>query len=382
MKGKKIVSMVLAVCLLMGMVPFAQAANAPKVMLKGGELSSDGTVTLTVSIEGNPGIAAYQLYFYYDTDVFEAMNVLAGESFLGKGSMLINSIALADERGVYDGKTGKDGMLAMWLNGRGEDMAVNGEMATITLKLKNGAAAGDYTIGLDYSKLNTINEKGETVMLNTVGTTVTVEGKGGTQKPAEPTKPVIPDAGEDEAVFDDIAGNWAEDYILKAAERGLVNGKKPGIFDPDANMTRAEFMTILWRAVGSPAPKGKASFADLPMEWYQAPIAWAEENQITNGTSPTTFDPNGNVTREQMMTILHRMAGKPIGMESLFTATYDRYFTDSASLSDWAKNAVYWSVFHEILCGEQTVQLGKVLAPRTAATRSQIAVSIIRYLDR
>lgn len=382
MKGKKIVSMVLAVCLLMGMVPFAQAANAPKVMLKGGELSSDGTVTLTASIEGNPGISAYKFFFYYDTSVFEVKSLKPSGNFDEDGGMLTNNLAAASGKSNYDGQPGKDGMLALWYNNVGMNTDGDGDMAVLKLKLKDGIQPGSYEIDLDYSKLNTINEKGKTVMLNTVGTTVTVEGKGGTQKPAEPTKPVIPDAGEDEAVFDDIAGNWAEDYILKAAERGLVNGKKPGIFDPDANMTRAEFMTILWRAVGSPAPKGKATFADLPMEWYQAPIAWAEENQITNGTSPTTFDPNGNVTREQMMTILHRMAGKPMGMESLFTATYDRYFTDSASLSDWAKNAVYWSVFHEILCGEQSVQLGKVLAPRTAATRSQIAVSIIRYLDR
>ena len=118
------------------------------------------------------------------------------------------------------------------------------------------------------------------------------------------------------------------------------------------------------------------------MQKREQPIAWAEENGVTNGTTPTTFGPEENVTREQMMTILHRVAGKPMGMEMLFASKYEQQFTDSASLSAYAKNAVHWAVYNEILCGEQTVELGQVLAPRAAATRSQIAVSIIRYLDR
>lgn len=381
MKQKRVCSFLLAMCMLMSMILPAGAAGAPTVTLTGGSsVAADGTVTLTANISGNSGLSIYQLYFYYDTDVFEVKSLKASGNFGEEGSMLTNSIAVAAGKGRYDGQAGKDGILGLWYCATGEEIDANGEMAILKLKLKDGAADGNYTIGLDYSKANTINEEGVKVVLKTTGTTVKV-GNGGTQKPADP-KPVTPEQGEDEVIFTDIAGNWAEDYILEAGKRGLVNGKSAGIFDPNANMTRAEFMTILWRAVGSPAPKGKASFRDLPMAWYQEPIAWAEENQITNGTSPTTFDPNGNVTREQMMTILHRMVGKPIGMETIFAGVYDHQLQDSASVSSWAKDAIYWSIFQEILCGEQSVELGSRIAPQAAATRSQIAVSIIRYLDK
>lgn len=374
----------LVVLMLAGMILPVQAAAAPAVTLTSGEAKSGESILLTVSIEDNPGLATYQLYFYYDTSVFELEKLSAAGSFNQSGGILTNSIAVADARGRYDGQSGKDGTLGLWYNSLGINESGSGEMAKIRLRVKDGAAAGDYTIGLDYSRANTINRDGSSVALRTSGGTVTVLSNGTSSGAGQSqgSTTVQPSEDEEKSLFRDVAGNWAEEYILKAGERGLVNGKSEGIFDPNANMTRAEFMTILWRAVGSPAPRGKASFSDLPMAWYQEPIAWAEENNITNGTSPTTFDPNGNVTREQMMTILHRMAGKPIGMESMFTAVYDQQLADSASISSWAKDAVYWSIFHEILCGEQSVKLGNTVAPKAAATRSQIAVSIIRYLDR
>ena len=383
MKQKRVCSFLLAMCMLMSMILPAGAAGAPTVTLTGGEVKAGETITLTASIKDNPGLATYQLYFYYDTDVFELVLLEPAGNFDEKGSILTNSIAAAENRDRYDGQSGKDGVLGLWFNSTGSNVSGSGEMATIYLRVKDGAQSGAYNIGLDFSKANTINKDGDMVALKTSGTTVTVKGNGGTAvKPEQPQKPVTPEQGEDEVIFTDIAGNWAEDYILEAGKRGLVNGKSAGICDPNANMTRAEFMTILWRAVGSPAPRGKASFRDLPMAWYQEPIAWAEENQITNGTSPTTFDPNGNVTREQMVTILHRMAGKPIGMETIFAELNAAKLQDSASVSSWAKDAVDWAIFYKILSGEQSVELANTVAPKAAATRSQIAVSIIRYLDK
>ena len=387
MKKKRVWSLLLAICMLASMVLPAAAAAAPTVTLTSGEVKPGEVITLTATIKDNPGLATYQLYFYYDTSVFEIETLRAAGDFSESGSILVNSIAVADSRGRYDGQAGKDGTLGLWYNGTGTDESGSGEMAKIRLRVKEGVTAGTYTIGLDYSKANTINEDGDKVALKTNGGAVTVLSDGTAAKPQQPQggSTLQPSEGTEvveKPVFEDISGNWAEEYILESAKRGLVNGKSAGIFDPNANMTRAEFVTILWRVMGSPAPSGKATFTDLPMAWYQEPIAWAEQTGIVNGTSATTFDPQGNVTREQMMTILHRLAGKPIGMESVFTAVYDQQLQDSANISSWAKNAVYWSIFHEILCGEQSVKLGNVVAPKAAATRSQIAVSIIRYLDR
>lgn|GEM_PF-1393739 len=392
MNKRRIVSILLSALLLMGLITPVGAASTPKVTLSGSEVAEDGTITLTASIEGNPGMSACQLYFYYDTDVFEAEELYSTGTFARLGGMLTNSIAIADDRGVYDGKAGQDGMLALWYNNRGSNTSADGEFAVLVLKLKEDAKPGNYDIGLGYSRTNTINESGDHIALTTRGVTYTVVGEettvpesgstagGGTQKPSETLKPGFAEMEEEKPIFDDVAGNWAEDYILEAAERGIVKGDK-GHYYPNDNMTRAEFMMILWRVMGSPTPSKAASFTDLTQAWYLEPIAWAEENGITNGTSPTTFDPQGNVTREQMMTILYRLAGSPTGMEIMWTSAYDSMLQDSASISSWAKNAVYWSIYNDILCGEQSVKLGSSAVPGAAATRSQIAVSIIRYLD-
>ncbi|MBR5283658.1 MAG: S-layer homology domain-containing protein, partial [Clostridia bacterium] len=262
MKQNRIWSMMLVVLMLTTMILPVQAAAAPTVTLTSGEAKPGEVIMLTASITDNPGLATYQLYFYYDTSVFEIESLRASGSFAQSGNILVNSIAVAEDRGRYDGQAGKDGTLGLWFNNIGMNEANSGEMAMICLRIKDGAAAGNYTIGLDYSKANTINENSEKVALKTSGGTVTVlsDGSNGSAKPEQSQ----PDKGTEEApVVIDVAGNWAEEYILECAARGLVNGKSAGIFDPNANMTRAEFVTILWRAMGSPAPKGKATFTDL-----------------------------------------------------------------------------------------------------------------------
>ena len=148
-------------------------------------------------------------------------------------------------------------------------------------------------------------------------------------------------------------------------------------------MTRAEFVNILWRACGSPAPKTQPTFKDLDpnQKWYWDGIAWAAENKVMVGLSTEKFDPSGSVTREQLVSVLHRLAGSPVGMEAMFTGVYDASFADSGKISSWAKNSVYWSVYNEILCGESAVELKNTLAPTSAATRAQIAVMLVRYLE-
>lgn len=395
MNKKRIASLMLSGLLLMGSVLPVGAAGSPKITV--GEVrveqTTGSTITVPVEIEGNPGFAGMDLSIsipdgWQITDIAtrtkDAYSIFYAEDEFGDMARITTPVVNPDANGI--GKF----VTAYGL----DNLTGDGVLFWVTYKVPAGTREGLYDVEVTPVKINTL----EDTRTNIAGDFTFVDSTGSTpETPAEPivpnkpdkpnkptgnlkpTKPTVPEE-EETPLFEDIEGNWAEEYILKAGERGLVNGKSEGIFDPDANMTRAEFMTILWRAAGSPAPKSKASFTDLPMEWYQAPIAWAEENKITNGTSPTTFDPEGKVTREQMMTILHRMAGSPVGMESVFAPI--KMLQDSESVSSWAWNAVNWSIFQEILSGEQSPQLGKTIAPQAAATRSQIAVSIIRYLDK
>ena len=183
--------------------------------------------------------------------------------------------------------------------------------------------------------------------------------------------------------FTDVSGHWAQDYITQAAEMELIEGYM-GKYRPNDTMTRAEFVTILWRASGEPEPATKAGFTDLDpqQQWYHKAVAWAAENEIVGGVGGNRFQPGGAVTREQIAAILHRMAGKPTGMELLLTGVYDDIFKDSDKISAWAKDAVYWSVYNVILCGVDSADVNTMLMPNQPATRAQIAVMIVRYLEQ
>lgn len=188
-------------------------------------------------------------------------------------------------------------------------------------------------------------------------------------------------AAEDPAGFTDISGHWAQSSIEQAYQRQLVKGYN-GLYRPDDSMSRAEMVTILWRAMGEPAPSGKASFTDLTQDWYRDAVAWAEENKIVTGVAPGKFGPDGNVTREQLATILFRLSGGMSGLEMLFTSTYNNYFEDEEMVADYAKAAIYWCYFNYVYCGTESAEVGSMLSPKADATRGQIAVMIISYLDR
>lgn len=182
--------------------------------------------------------------------------------------------------------------------------------------------------------------------------------------------------------FTDISGHWAESYIGDAAQRQLAKGYN-GLYRPDDSMTRAEMVTMLWRAMGEPKPVKAASFTDLTQDWYKDAVAWAEEQKVVNGIGNGKFGPDGNVTREQLAAILHRLAGGATTMEvMLLSSIYDDFFTDVDQISGYAKNSIYWCVAYEVYCGVAAENTGTTLAPKADATRGQIAVMLVRFLDR
>ena len=372
---KRFVSVVLALILAISVALPVAAAQTPALTISSAEVKAGEDVTLTVSIQGNPGIAAAMIYVYFDTESFEVAlddGVATQGQFKSSGGLLVNSISVARQNGRYNGAVGKDGVLALWYSGKGTDVNGDGAFLTITLHVKLGAANGVHTIQLGYSPDDSCNEKGEPVNLTTGSATVTVTG-GDEQK--------TPDEPSETPAFSDISGNWAEEAIEDAADLGLVKGYL-GSYRPDDTMTRAEFVTILWRACGEPAPTGKASFTDLTQSWYLDAVAWAEQAGVVNGVGNGRFDPNGYVTREQLVTILHRLAGEPLGMELMLYSVYDSQYSDSGRIGSWAKPALYWAIYEGIYCGENSEAVGTALAPKAAATRAQIAVMMTRYLEK
>ena len=137
--------------------------------------------------------------------------------------------------------------------------------------------------------------------------------------------------------FTDVhAEDYYYDAVLWAAQKGITGGMSDTLFAPNAACTRAQIVTFLWRAAGSPEPSALSNFNDVPADKYYAKaVAWAVENGITNGTTDTTFSPDDICTRAHGVTFLYRAAKATASVgASAFTDVADSaYYADAVK---WA----------------------------------------------
>ena len=168
--------------------------------------------------------------------------------------------------------------------------------------------------------------------------------------------------------FTDVSAKaYYFDAVAWAVKNKITSGQSDTLFAPDASCTRAQMVTFLWRANGSPEPTvTELPFIDVAADAYYAKaVLWAVENGITTGTSDTTFDPDGVVTRAEAVAFLWRAAGKPIAEGSLFA--------DVESTKYYAE-AVRWAVTSGITNGMSD----SVFAPSSTCTRAQIVTFLYR----
>lgn len=178
------------------------------------------------------------------------------------------------------------------------------------------------------------------------------------------------------SVFSDVNArtcSWAANAVDFMNEYGLVKGTGTSTFGWKGSMTRGDFVLILYRNAGSPSVYRVSNpFTDVKStDYYYEAVLWAYRNNVVNGTSTTTFGPKGKITREQIASILWRLAGKPVNSASL------RSYTDYASVSDYAYDAMSWAVGSGYVKGS-----GAKLSPRNNATRAEVAVMLHRYLTK
>ena len=178
------------------------------------------------------------------------------------------------------------------------------------------------------------------------------------------------------SVFSDVNArtcSWAANAVDFMNEYGLVKGTGTSTFGWKGNMTRGDFVLILYRNAGSPSVYGVSNpFTDVKStDYYYEAVLWAYRNNVVNGTSTTTFGPKGKITREQIASILWRLAGKTVYSASL------RSYTDYASVSDYAYDAMSWAVGSGYVKGS-----GAKLSPKNNATRAEVAVMLHRYLTK
>lgn len=178
---------------------------------------------------------------------------------------------------------------------------------------------------------------------------------------------------------DVVAGTWYYGAAAYAYNNGLFAGMTPTTFAPNATMTRAMLVSVLWRLAGEPAPKAPNTFVDVPDgAWYTDAVTWAAENGVVSGIGGSRFDPSGFVTREQTAEILYNYAhskGYDVSARADLTA-----FPDAASVSGWAEEALSWANAAGLING--TVRDGQtILDPQGSASRAQVAMILMNYVE-
>ena len=233
-----------------------------------------------------------------------------------------------------------------------------GTTVTITVKPDSGYVLDELTVTNAKDKTIKLIDKGNGKYTFTMPSSkVTVEASFSKIKVENPFVDVKP-------------GSYYEDAVIWAVGAGITTGTPTTTFDPDATCDRAQAVTLLWRAVGSPAPKSTTMpFTDVPVDsYYYDAVLWAVENGITNGTSATTFSPGASCSRAQIITFLWRVRKSPA------TAAANP-FADVA-VGTYYTNAVLWAVEEEVTKGTTST----TFSPDADCTRAQIVTFIYRAL--
>lgn len=175
--------------------------------------------------------------------------------------------------------------------------------------------------------------------------------------------------------FRDVPANaWYSSSVDYVYNHKLMNGTTTTQFSPDQVMTRGMLVAVIHRIAGSPAPNGKSPFRDVPANYYYAgPVNWCYSNGIVNGTTATTFAPDSYVSREQMVTIMHRFA-KFSHADSGKRANLSRY-SDQSRISPYARDSFSWAVANGIIKGTTPT----TLSPQNGTTRSECSIVLQRY---
>lgn len=186
------------------------------------------------------------------------------------------------------------------------------------------------------------------------------------------------DENDDTPPFDDVTENdWFYEDVKYVNDNGLMLGVSGGTFAPNAIITRAMFVTVIYRMEGSPEVEKVLPFDDVDLNAYYADaVIWGKQNKIVKGISEKEFAPNDNVTREQIATIMRRYAEFK-GDDSAKSPELELTYKDTDKISDFAVSGVKYCTLKEIMSGKS----GELFAPADSATRAEIAAILRRFME-
>ena len=206
-----------------------------------------------------------------------------------------------------------------------------------------------------------------TVTVNTAALPEPITPGVDNKKPASKPEVKLP--------FTDVStSDWFYDDVAFVYKNGLFSGTDSRSFSPNASMTRAMLVTVLYRLEGEPTVTGRSSFTDVRSgAYYEKSVIWAAANGIVTGTDSTSFSPDAKVTREQLAAILYRYA-QYRKLDTDASAKLNS-FTDADSVSAYASEALGWAVSEGLINGAS----GKLM-PKGDATRAQVAAILHRFV--
>ena len=172
---------------------------------------------------------------------------------------------------------------------------------------------------------------------------------------------------------------WSHAGLDYCVEHGILSGVGGGRISPNGLTTRAQFVQMLYSIHGKPAVSGTTPFTDLTANWYKPAILWAYQNNVVAGTSPTTFDPERPVTREQIAVILTQYMFHVLKMNRTWTPADLSAFPDGAQVSSWAKEAMQDAVALGLINGTKAPDGLVYLDPQGSAARQQVATILMNF---
>ncbi|MCD7769611.1 MAG: S-layer homology domain-containing protein [Oscillospiraceae bacterium] len=165
--------------------------------------------------------------------------------------------------------------------------------------------------------------------------------------------------------------DWYYSVVMDAYAAGVVKGVTSTTFCPNNTATRAQVVTMIYRMKDEPATSGTVSFTDLTQDYYIDAVTWAAENGVVQGVSETSFAPDNSITRQDLVTMLYRLAGSPSVSGDLSA------YSDGDAVQSYARNAMIWAVEKGIIQGYSA---DNTLRPANAATRAEVCAILVRYL--
>lgn len=329
--------------------------------------------TVTIDMNGETEVPAEVFEEVAGKDVTVEINLGGGVSWSVNGTDVPEGVSLADlDLGVSLGTSGISLDVINFITGEYGSVQItlehDGEFGfALTLTAPLGRENAGH-----WANLYHYDEARERLTFET-SARIAADGSAALRMTHASQYAIVIDAKSHAMPFADVdSGDWYYDAVSYVYANGLMDGTSATTFEPNATLTRAMLVTILWRMEGEPVVNYLMPFTDVDgVAWYAEAVRWASSEGIVEGVSDTSFAPNAEITREQLAAILYRYAGEPA------TAANLAGYADGASVSAYAVDAMSWCVEHGIITGTTAT----TLEPQGTATRAQAAAMLMRFAE-